>query len=454
MVRAAQQLADGESVFLIGPAGCGKTQVIADAIKMLRGQRQLVLTHTHAGVGSLRQRLQQLDVPSERYRVDTIAGFALRWATSYPKTSRLEVTKPAGSDWNLVYPAAELLLRNGAIADIVAHSYDGLFVDEYQDCTVDQHELIVRLSDVLPTRLLGDPLQGIFDFAGETVDFDVHVRPRFEELPQLDVPYRWLDSNPKLGEWLLAVREPLMGGRPIEYLPSAIRLARKQNVVAECYRVADSGGSVVAIRKWPRDAHAIASRLSGRFYSMEELECKDLVTFAKQVEGGDSYQRAVAVVDFAAKCMTQVGTKLRPAKRALRGGGMARTRSGSSVAPAVRALNQLAASNEIEDMVLALHAIRDSVGGIVYRAELLREGLSVLKRHQEDPSFSLSDTAWEARNRIRFQLRRLPDRVVSRTLLIKGLEFDHSIVLDASELDAPNAYVAMTRGSHSLTVLT
>lgn len=129
MVRAAQQLADGESVFLIGPAGCGKTQVIADAIKMLRGQRQLVLTHTHAGVGSLRQRLQQLDVPSDRYRVDTIAGFALRWATAYPATSRLEVTKPAGSDWNLVYPAAESLLRNGALADMVARSYDGLFVD-------------------------------------------------------------------------------------------------------------------------------------------------------------------------------------------------------------------------------------------------------------------------------------------------------------------------------------
>lgn len=43
---------------------------------------------------------------------------------------------------------------------------------------------------------------------------------------------------------------------------------------------------------------------------------------------------------------------------------------------------------------------------------------------------------------------------MSRTLLIKGLEFDHALVLSADELDARNLYVALTRGSRSLTVLT
>jgi hypothetical protein len=42
---------------------------------------------------------------------------------------------------------------------------------------------------------------------------------------------------------------------------------------------------------------------------------------------------------------------------------------------------------------------------------------------------------------------------VSRTLLVKGLEFDHAVVLNGAEYDVRNLYVAMTRGSKSLTVL-
>ena len=39
------------------------------------------------------------------------------------------------------------------------------------------------------------------------------------------------------------------------------------------------------------------------------------------------------------------------------------------------------------------------------------------------------------------------------TLLVKGLEFHHAVVLDADAYDARNLYVALTRGSNSLTVV-
>ena len=38
-------------------------------------------------------------------------------------------------------------------------------------------------------------------------------------------------------------------------------------------------------------------------------------------------------------------------------------------------------------------------------------------------------------------------------LLVKGLEYDHAVVLDADSLDAKHLYVAMTRGSKSLTII-
>ena len=48
--------------------------------------------------------------------------------------------------------------------------------------------------------------------------------------------------------------------------------------------------------------------------------------------------------------------------------------------------------------------------------------------------------------------RPLPKRAVGSTLLLKGLEADIAVVLNADELDARNLYVAITRGSAKLVV--
>jgi hypothetical protein len=47
---------------------------------------------------------------------------------------------------------------------------------------------------------------------------------------------------------------------------------------------------------------------------------------------------------------------------------------------------------------------------------------------------------------------RYSSRAVGNTLLLKGLEADVSVILDATELDARHLYVAMTRGSKRLVV--
>jgi DNA helicase-2/ATP-dependent DNA helicase PcrA len=48
--------------------------------------------------------------------------------------------------------------------------------------------------------------------------------------------------------------------------------------------------------------------------------------------------------------------------------------------------------------------------------------------------------------------RPLPKRAVGSTLLLKGLEAEVAVVLDAGTLDARNLYVAITRGSKKLIV--
>jgi len=44
-------------------------------------------------------------------------------------------------------------------------------------------------------------------------------------------------------------------------------------------------------------------------------------------------------------------------------------------------------------------------------------------------------------------------KLIGTTLLVKGLEFDHAVILDAGSLNAKDLYVAMTRGTKSLTII-
>ncbi len=451
-------LLNGKRVYLIAPAGYGKTEEIAKAVKQSSSGRQLILTHTHAGVYSLRKRLQRLNAPPKFYHIDTIAGWALGYASAYPTLSGIEETKPTGVSWSNVYFTALNLLQSPHIKKVIQSSYAGMYVDEYQDCTQSQHKIIMALANILPCRLVGDPLQGIFGFRKDDplIDWEIDVKSNFESLPELVVPWRWNGENEKLGEWLKDFRRLLLEGRPIS-LPSPIIINWKpltpQNKIVACSSLRET--SVVAIDKTANQCHAIASRLGGFYSSMEEMDCGDLLSAAQKIQSVTGFERAIAVIDFAKSCMTQISTDLARVHNAF-----SKTKTPdptkykkSDVQRSIRALNAIISSNEIHRVREAFQEISTIDGARIYRRELWREMQSTLAAYDLTGSENLRDTAWRVRYRTRIIGRKSEARVVSRTLLIKGLEYDHAIVLDADNLDAKNLYVAMTRGRKSLTVL-
>src|ERR1039457_4272115 len=193
---------------LIAAAGCGKTEQIAQATAISDCKR-LILTHTHAGVDAILSRLQKLKVPASKFHLSTIAGWCLQFCRSYPKRSGFDNTVPlAQINWDAVYQACFCLLNSGAVDGIIRASYGGVFVDEYQDCTVRQHNVIRLLAEELPCFVFGDPLQGIFDFSGQvSVDWEEDVYAVFPKQATLIQPHRWINAhNPKLAEWLKYVR--------------------------------------------------------------------------------------------------------------------------------------------------------------------------------------------------------------------------------------------------------
>jgi len=452
-----QIFASKERAVVIAAAGCGKTHLIAEAVGCQKDGRQLILTHTHAGVRSLRDKLKLLGVSSRLFCVDTIAGFALKYAISFPKTSGLSMFMPVSSEWNEVYEPATRIISHSIGKHILRSSYSGLYVDEYQDCTLIQHELIKKIADVLPCRIVGDPLQGIFDFEDSPlVNWSKDILPYFERLPDLCIPYRWKNGNNALGDWLLDIRNSLASGKPIDLrkLPNGVQyfsLSEKSQTDA-CYHC-PKVGTVVAIHKMPDQAHFVARKLNGTFISMEEIEGKDLLSWSEKFEQSSSNERSIAVIDFASKCMTRVSTELTTIKKKLMKGKKNIALGLSKYASIAGGLEEVANSNEFTTILKSMVLIEQVPKRVIFRSELWNDMKRTIKEYGTGAYSTLRETAWKVRDRGRILGRKPSNRTVSRTLLIKGLEFDHAIVLDAGQLSAKELYVAMTRGSKSLTII-
>lgn len=455
------------SGYVIAPAGFGKTHLIAEAVSR-SADRQLVLTHTYAGVNALRRKMRDLRARDGAFRVDTIASWALRLSLSYPTTSGWTVERPSGDQWTGLYGACSALLDSGFIRRIVRASYAGLYVDEYQDCSSAQHDLVLKLARDLPCRLLGDPLQGIFDFDGQPVDWERDIYPTFECLGQLETPHRWVRAGtPAIGSWLRTVRHKLEQRQPLDLtqdIPPGVRVRRVVDA-ADLIRVqgnacryfeCDRHESVIAIHRGSQEykskCHALAKNVAGMFSSIEEIEGKALFSFIQKIQRARSNPRRLKeVLAFAQQCMTAVNANLAAATAR---GERAEIRENTRTPHVARSANAYLADPSSVRMADLLMALMTIDGVEIARADLLNRIMGVLRKHALFPQLTLAQAAEKYHAEFRYKGRPVGRRrLIGTTLLVKGLEFDHAIVLDAESLSRKELYVALTRGAKSLTII-
>lgn len=456
--------------YVVAPAGFGKTYLIAEATARSTG-RQLILTHTYAGVNALRRKMRTLGVSDRLYHIDTIASWSLRICLSYSQTSGWREERPADNQqWNGVYDACAQLLDQPFIRRIARASYDGLYVDEYQDCSVSQHGIVLKLARDLPSRLLGDPLQGIFDFDGQNpVDWAGDVEGSFECLGVLDTPHRWIQAGADdLGVWLRNVRTNLEEGQPVDLnmnRPAMVRFrqpnddpqALTQSQGNTCrYFQCGPADTVIAIHKGSQDykakCHRLSRNLGGRFSSIEEVEGKDLFSFIRKLERArTNAARLKEIVEFAKRCMTAVEQNL-PAGTVR--GEQVNIRANTRNAEAAAKANAYLEAPDSATMRRFLMALKETQGIEIVRADLFYRALGVLDKHLLHPELSLSEAAEKYQSEFRYKGRPIGRRkLIGTTLLVKGLEFDHAIILDAASLSKKELYVALTRGARSLTII-
>ena len=207
-----QDFISKDKSLLIAPAGYGKTYALAECLKYTPdNKKQLILTHTHAGIASIKEKIRAMDIKSSKYHIETISGFAQKYVQAFYCGSDKKVL---GDDkfFNYIIEKSLILFKLESVMRIIKRSYKGLFVDEYQDCTMSQHNMIMLLAEVLPTHILGDPMQGIFNFDkfDPLVDFKEDLVD-FEYRMTLDTPWRWNKeaNNKQLGASLKEIRKTL-----------------------------------------------------------------------------------------------------------------------------------------------------------------------------------------------------------------------------------------------------
>lgn len=446
------------------PAGCGKTHLIATALSRHADAKPvLVLTHTNAGVAALRGRLDRKGVPSKAYRLSTIDGWAMRLISTFPVRSAhdpdiLKLATPR-TDYPEIRAAAATLLKAGHIRDVLAASYARLIVDEYQDCSIRQHAVVAYAAQTLPTCVLGDPLQAIFGFGhDELANWKEHVCAYFPLAGELTTPWRWINAGAEqLGQWLLEVRSKLLRGEPVDLraAPTSVTWVEldgtrdhERRLTAARVRPPDATGSVLIIGDSmnPASQRQFASQTPGAI-AIEAVDLRDLVSFAQTFDLAAA-NALEQLAQFAQNVMTGVSAAdlVRRVDSLIR--GTARnppTDVERSALAFVRTPSHRAAANLLSEM--------SKEGGVrTHRPAVLRACIKALQLCDGIDGLSFQDAAIRMREQNRLIGRPLPKRAVGSTLLLKGLEADVAVILNAADLDARNLYVAMTRGSKLLTV--
>jgi DNA helicase-2/ATP-dependent DNA helicase PcrA len=194
--------------------------------------------------------------------------------------------------------------------------------------------------------------------------------------------------------------------------------------------------------------HGYAQSVNG-LDVVEPVDLPDITSFASRLDSLCGLELVECILTGASTLMTNVesNTTLRRVQTILAG------RNRTPASPVEQSLVNLVQDNSRMRILDALVQIEEKPGTKLYR----RAAFHALKESIELTLSSSTLTFREAATRVREQRRHIGDRRISKraigsTLLLKGLECDHSIILDAGEMNAQNLYVALSRGAKSIAV--
>ena len=461
---------NSEKSMIIAPAGYGKTHTIISVLKTHQdSKKMLVLTHTHAGVASIREKAKKENIDPTTYTLDTICSFALFITESFIMDKSRMPSPEDDNYFSFAVQTATSLLNAKPIKDVLTCTYSHLIVDEYQDCTISQHQFIVMLSSMMKTHILGDPLQGIFDFNDPIVDMDSpqQMMGFIENKQTLNEPWRWNNSNVQLGMDLANIRRELIS-------PNSINITNYQGIqFFQCSGVNDiynasptynffsqyirnnSPESLLVIVPQKHNVQPFAQRFKKTF-GIRELEAFDdkwYYELSKQIDSteGDNNNILQLIHNILLELFPKVvvnewiNDKHEVKKKKS-------TTDNNDFYDELCGLYMI----EQKDKLLWTHRLIELFKKKYLRQCKLEKTNAILNaiRHAYSESISVYDGMKKDRDKARRVGRRVIGRYVGTTLLTKGLEFDTVFVINPNDFsNKKHLYVALTRAVKNLIVI-
>jgi hypothetical protein len=461
---------------VVMPAGAGKTHLLAAAAKHVvdGGGKVLVITHTNAGVHAVAARLKRFGVTTG-VQVTTITSLAFRLARAYPVLGERIVPRVMLPDDSQAYvQAATRALANTHLQAVLKASYSHVVVDEYQDCNTEHHAMVLRIRDAVENvGILGDPLQAIFGFSEELPDWDKVISVFPEHLGITPEPRRWAGHNEALGAWLFAVRSHLAAEKVLQLnnprYPAGVTftdISGNYQGVSNAARMAlnhPAGETVLVISaRHAASGRAIAGQLDGLYTVMEEVAGSFIGGWLTKLLDAQPDGYASWLFEFTKKCHARSGI-LDPdplGKCYARGGTGGRLLETSAkrepVRTVIEALDRVVANPTLGELAAAMDVIPSAPGIRLHSHEAWYDAMTAIRgaaAHGGDKALLHTELA-KARDSLRHAGRRERRRIISRTLLVKGLEYDHVIIADAgNHLEVNDFYVALTRARKTIHIL-
>jgi len=452
---------------IIAPAGYGKTYTIAECLAAYRGNKKvLVLTHTHAGIASLKEKIEEKGIPSSRYHLDTICSYALSLTQVYHinKDEIPPFTSNELFEYAVVHAAS--ILEAKPIRTYLALEYEHLIVDEYQDCTLSQHQMILAIGLTLKTHILGDPLQGIFGFRGQgIVDFSDPSLSQFNANSQtLDTPWRWRNAGKEaLGIELADIRLKLAKNEPVNlgnYQQIEVVIAPENDYTqpGSPYKQvifdALSGESVLLIHPMSQSDNPRVKfiQMFPQLGMIESIDNNLFYTTCDSFDKLDGQALVASVVDMCRRVGSKTGINNWFSDAGLlknkRMPAYAQTRERMQTI-----INALATGKSYSGIASLIESIKSLPGVKIYRQDFVQDICHAL-READRLGIKALESIERNRNILRRKGRKIHGRGIGTTLLTKGLEFDTVVVLNAHQFpDAKHLYVALTRCCKRLIVI-
>jgi superfamily I DNA/RNA helicase len=449
---------------LIAPAGFGKTHTITECLLKLPldSKKQLILTHTHAGVTSIKEKLKKLNVPYN-YEVETISSFIQRYVLAYNHNKTIPSIEDSKKYYTFLNDSALRLFKSIILSDVIKSTYSGLFVDEYQDCTKKQHEIIKILAELIPTRILGDFLQGIFEFNEPTVDLtsisemDGFVQNSFE----LTQPQRWLNgNNTTLGNELKAIREKLIKKEEIDLksyksielfnYPSLDLHTPKTDDSNLIWKLVANSSSLLIIHSNTTSVEPrkkITQKFNNSLTLIESIDDKLFYKVAKLIDELNESNIEIKLRDISLLLFnkTEVNNWFNDK------GFKRKTKPEEK-----RTIDEL--KDQLLDFKKNIKEILITISTLpkfkCYRPEIFYSLLKAIEIANIE-KIDCYNSMINHRNKIRRFGRKIEGKCIGTTLLTKGLEFDTVLILDAHNFNCPkHFYVALTRACKTLVIVT